>query len=122
MTNHRRLREPSVTSRKNMGDFEQLLLLAVLRLKDQAYGVTMRREIESRTGRSVTLGAIYPTMNRLEQKGYVGSNMSEPTGERGGRSRRYFHLLPAGLEALHRARDTFNSMWAGYEPDQEATR
>ena len=111
-----------MTSRKSMGEFEQLLLLAVLRLKDEAYGVTMRREIEARTGRAVTLGAIYPTMDRLESKGYVGSTMSEPTGERGGRSRRYFHLRPAGVEALHRARDAFNSMWAGHEPGQEATQ
>lgn len=111
-----------MTSRKSMGEFEQLLLLAVLRLKDEAYGVTMRREIEARTGRSVTLGAIYPTMDRLEQKGFVGSSMSEPIGERGGRSRRYFRLKPAGLEALHRARETFNSMWAGHEPGQEVTR
>ncbi len=103
-----------MTSRKGLGEFEYLLLLAVLRLEGDAYGVTMRREIEARTGRAVTLGAIYPTMDRLETKGYVGSNMSEPTGERGGRSRRYFHLEPAGVEAIHRARDAFNSMWAGY--------
>ncbi len=111
-----------MTSRKSMGEFEQLLLLSVLRLKDEAYGVTMRREIESRTGRAVTLGAIYPTMDRLEKKGFVSSTMSEPTGERGGRSRRYFRLEPAGLEALHKTRDALNSMWAGHEKGQEATR
>ena len=111
-----------MTSRKNIGEFEQLLLLSLLRLGDEAYGVTMRREIEARTGRPVTLGAIYPTMDRLEKKGLVSSAMSQPTGERGGRSRRYFQLEPAGLEALHTAREAFNSMWDGYEPRQEITR
>lgn len=107
-----------MTHRKNLGEFEYLLLLAVLRLPDDAYGVTMRREIEARTGRSVTLGAIYPTMDRLEKKGYVNSTMSEPTPERGGRSRRYFRLEPAGVEALHRAREAFSAMWAGHEPGE----
>ncbi len=104
-----------MSSRKGLGAFEQLLLLAVLRLGDAAYGVTMRREIEERTGRSVTLGAIYPTMDRLEKKGLVSSSMSEPTKERGGRSRRYFELEPAGLEALTAARQVFQAMWDGIE-------
>ena len=101
--------------RKGLGEFEHLLLLAVLRLGDGAYGVTMRREIEERTGRSVTLGAIYPTMDRLEKKGLVSSVMSEPTKERGGRSRRYFEIEPAGLEALTVAREVFQAMWDGVE-------
>jgi len=101
--------------RKGLGEFEQLLLLAVLRLGEAAYGVTMRREIEERTGRAVTLGAIYPTMDRLEAKGYVTSAMGDPIKQRGGRSRRYFHLEPAGIEALERARREFNSMWDGFE-------
>ena len=105
-----------MTGRKSLGEFEQLLLLAVLRLGDDAYGVTMRREIEERTGRSVTLGAIYPTMDRLEAKGFVRSTMSEPTSERGGRSRRYFRLEPAGRAMLEQARLAFNAMWAGHEP------
>ena len=108
-----------MSRRKGMGEFEQLLLLSVLRLKDEAYGVTMRREIEAQTGRAVTLGAIYPTMDRLEKKGYVGSSMSEPTGQRGGRSRRYFRLTSAGLDALYAAREAFNSMWDGYEREPE---
>ncbi len=101
--------------RKGLGEFEHLLLLAVLRLGDGAYGVTMRREIEDRTGRPVTLGAIYPTMDRLERKGFVSSSMSEPTKVRGGRSRRYFRMEPAGLDALTTTRQTFEAMWDGVE-------
>lgn len=101
--------------RKGLGEFEHLLLLAVLRLGEAAYGVTMRREIEDRTGRAVTLGAIYPTMDRLEKKGLVSSSMSEPTKERGGRSRRYFRLEPAGHEALNSTRQAFQAMWDGVE-------
>ena len=101
--------------RKGLGEFEHLLLLAVVRLGEGAYGVTMRREIEDRTGRPVTLGAIYPTMDRLEKKGLVSSRMSEPTNERGGRSRRYFRIEPAGLEALTVTRQVFEAMWDGVE-------
>lgn len=104
-----------MSPRKSLGEFEHLLLLAVLRLGDEAYGVTMRREIESRTGRSVSLGAVYPTMDRLEEKGFVSSKMSEPTHERGGRSRRYFRLEPEGLAALDEAREAFEAMWDGVE-------
>ena len=75
----------------------------------------MRREIEDRTGRRVTLGAIYPTMDRLEKKGMVSSSMSEPTKERGGRSRRYFKMEPAGLDALTTTREVFEAMWDGVE-------
>ncbi len=101
--------------RKGLGEFEHLLLLAVVRLGDRAYGVTMRREIEDRTGRPVTLGAIYPTMDRLEKKGLVSSSMSEPTNVRGGRSRRYFRIEPAGLGALTATRHAFEAMWDGVE-------
>lgn len=105
-----------------LGEFEHVLLLSVLRLGDDAYGVTMRREIEDRTGRVVTIGAIYPTMDRLERKGLVTSRRGEPTGQRGGRSRRYFELTPAGREALAHARATFRAMWEGFEPEGEAGR
>lgn len=101
--------------RKGLGEFEHLLLLAVMRLGDEAYGVTMRREIEARTGRTVSLGAIYPTMDRLEERGLVSSRMGPPTGERGGRSRRYFRLEPAGERALRAQRDMLASMWNGHE-------
>lgn len=108
--------------RKGLGEFEHLLLLAVMRLGDDAYGVTMRREIEERAGRSVSLGAIYPTMDRLEERGLVRSFMGEPTGERGGRRRRYFRLEPAGERALEAHRRMLASMWAGFEGFPETGR
>ena len=83
--------------RDYLGEFEQVVLLTLWRLGEGAYGVTIRREIEERTGRAVTLGGIYPTLDRLEQKGYVSSYTGEPTSERGGRAKRHFRLQPAGL-------------------------
>ena len=105
-----------MSARKTLGELEHLLLLAILRLSDDAYGVTMRREIEERTGRPVSLGSIYPTLDRLEEKAYVSSSMSEPTSERGGRSRRYFRLEREGEVALERAHARFTAMWEGFEP------
>ena len=105
-----------MATRRTLGELEHLLLLAILRLGEGAYGVTMRREIEERTGRPVSLGSIYPTLDRLEEKAYVSSFMSEPTKARGGRSRRYFRLEKAGREALERAHAVFVAMWEGLEP------
>lgn len=96
-----------------LGEFEQIVLLAVLRLDDSAYGVPIRQEIEERAGRKVTIGALYATLDRLEAKAYVTSWFSEPTPERGGRSKRYFRVLPAGVEALARSKDMLDSMWKG---------
>jgi len=98
---------------QHLGEFEQIVLLAILRLGDGAYGVPIRREIEKRAGRGVTVGALYSTLDRLEAKGYVASWFADPTAERGGRSRRYFRVAPAGLEALARAREMFERMWKG---------
>jgi len=97
----------------HLGEFEQLVLLAVLRLDEQAYGVPIRQEIEKRAGREVTVGALYATLDRLEAKGYVRSRFGEPTAERGGRSRRYFRVQPDGLEALAHAKRAFDRMWEG---------
>ena len=96
-----------------LGEFEQIVLLALLRLGENAYGVPIRREIEKRGGRSVTVGALYSTLDRLEAKGYVSSHFADPTPERGGRSRRYFRVEPAGTEALARAKDVLERMWKG---------
>jgi PadR family transcriptional regulator, regulatory protein PadR len=96
-----------------LGEFEQLVLLAVVRLADGAYGVPIRREIEKRTDRKVTVGALYSTLDRLEAKGYVSSWFADPTAERGGRSRRYFRIEPLGTEALALAKDMFDRMWKG---------
>lgn len=107
-----------MTLRRALGEFEQLLLLAVMRLGEDAYGLAMRREIEERTGRVISPGAIYPTMDRLERKGYVRSYMSEPTQERGGRARRHFQLQPAGYEALRRSHAALVAMWEGFAPEK----
>jgi PadR family transcriptional regulator, regulatory protein PadR len=97
----------------HLGEFEQIVLLAVLRLGDDAYGVPIRREIEKQAGRKTTVGALYSTLDRLEAKGLVGSWFADPTSERGGRSRRYFRVEPAGIEALTRARQMYDRMWKG---------
>lgn len=87
------------------------------RLGPASYGVTIRREIESRTGRKVSLGSIYPTADRLETKGYLTSFHGEPTNLRGGRSKRHFRLEPAGMAVLRRSWKTLARMWEGYEPE-----
>jgi DNA-binding PadR family transcriptional regulator len=98
---------------EGLGTLEQLVLLAVARLPDDAYGVTIRQEIEARTGRSLSLGAIYPTLDRLEEKGFVSSFMADPLAVRGGRSRRVYQLEPAGADALLEARRQLSRLWAG---------
>ena len=103
-------------TRESLGEFEQSVLLAVAHLGADAYGVSVRREIERRTGRSIAIGALYTAFDRLERKGYVSSTMSDPTPERGGRSRRYFRLRPAGATALRQSRATFERMWKGLSP------
>ena len=101
--------------REHIGELEHIVLLAVLRLGEDAYGVPIRREIERRTGRSLTVGALYRTLDRLEAKGYVTSWFGDPTPERGGRSRRYFKMRPLGIRALRASRDALTAMWDGVE-------
>lgn len=96
-----------------MGEFEQLVMLAVLRLGDEAYGMAVRSELEERTGRDVSYGAVYTTLSRLEKKGYVGHRMGEATPERGGRARKYFHVEPEGRTALRECREVLRVMWDG---------
>lgn len=94
-------------------DFEQQVLLAVWRLGEGAYGASVRDELESRTGRDVTQGAVYVTLVRLEKKGLLRSTMSDPTPVRGGKAKRCFEILPAGVEALREARATMDRLWEG---------
>ena len=101
-----------------LGEFEHVVLLTVMRLGDQAYGVTIRKEIADRTGRDVSLGAIYPTLNRLQEKGFVRSFSSEPSPVRGGRAKRLFCIEPAGRSALHRSRDMLIALWDGMAPNE----
>src|ERR1700757_3567459 len=88
--------------RDYLGEFEHIVILALLRLEDRAYGVTVRQEIELRTRREVSIGAVYATLERLESKGYVRSHRGEPTPERGGRSKRFFRVTADGVGAVSR--------------------
>jgi PadR family transcriptional regulator len=101
---------------KSLGEFEQLMLLALVRLGDEAYGVRMRQEIEERTGRAISAGAVYTALERLEARGFVASALGEPTPERGGRRKRYYQLLPAGAEALGRSYAALSKMAHGLGP------
>jgi len=98
-----------------LGEFEQIVLIAVLRLGEDAYGATIRREIESRTGRRLSISGVYTTLERMEDKGYVRSWIGDPTGERGGRRRKHFGLLPPGKRALRSAYTAYTDMAAGLE-------
>jgi DNA-binding PadR family transcriptional regulator len=102
-----------VAPRDWLGEFEEIVLLAVARLGEQAYGVSIRREIEERTGRDSAIGAIYATLERLEQKGCLASRQGEAVPVRGGRARRYYRLQPSGVRALEQTRRAFDRLWAG---------
>lgn len=96
-----------------LGEFEQIVLLAILRLGGDAYGVTIREEIRQRTGRSTAPGALYTTLDRLEHKGLVASRLGEPTPERGGRAKRYYTVSAAGADAVERAQRCYQSLLEG---------
>ena len=99
----------------SLGEFEQIVLLAVLQLGDEAYAVPVRDMIDRRTGRRVARGALYTALQRLETKGLLTSHLSDPLPERGGRSRRYFTVTPYGLAALREARAALLGLWRGLE-------
>jgi DNA-binding PadR family transcriptional regulator len=92
---------------------EHIVLLAVMRLESNAYGVTVRTEIESATGRDISIGAVYATLVRLESKGLIKSFIGEPTAERGGRAKRYFRMSAEGEGALRNTHDVIVKMSAG---------
>jgi len=96
-----------------LAEVEQLVLLAVLRLETQAYAVPIRELIGREAGVELTRGSIYITLERLEEKGFVESWFSEPTGEPGGKARRLFRILPSGLAALRAARRAVDRLAAG---------
>src|SRR6476646_1108951 len=103
-----------------LGEFEQIVLIAILRLQDRAYAVPLREEIQARTGRRVARGALYTALDRLEQKRCLRSRMSEPMAERGGRSRRYFTVTAAGMAAIRASRQTLLRLWSGIEGQLES--
>lgn len=102
-------------SGSGLGDLEQLVLLAVLRLAPDAYAVSVRDEIEARAGRDVTRGSVFVTLDRLERKGYLRSEKGEPTPERGGKAKRMFTVEMKGLEALRTSLGEIRAMTAGIE-------
>lgn len=99
----------------NLGEFEQLVLLAILRLEDQAYGVTIRAAISERAGRTIAPGALYTALDRLEDKGLVTSRLGEPTPERGGRAKRYFTVTASGIQAITRAQQAYQRLLEGLD-------
>jgi PadR family transcriptional regulator PadR len=101
------------------GEFELLVLLAVLRLGDGAYGVTVREELEEETTRTLTLGAVYKTLGRLEGKGFLETRVAPPTKERGGRRKKLYRLTPAGLETARRSLEDLRRMTHGLQPELE---
>lgn len=109
-------------TREALGEFEQLVLLAILHLGDDVYGVPIVDEIERRTGRKVAQAAVYITLRRLEQKGLLTSWMSEPTAERGGKARRCVKVSRAGTTLLRDSRLALDKMWRGLDPELRGNR
>jgi PadR family transcriptional regulator, regulatory protein PadR len=96
-----------------IGDFEQLILFALVRLGEDAYGLAIRRAIEERTGRTISPGALYTALDRMEQRGFVSSRLGEPTPERGGKRKRLYTLETTGERALARAYESLRLMASG---------
>lgn len=100
-----------MASREFLGGFELLVLLALIRLEDEAYGVPISQVIEEMSGRVVALGSVYITLGRLEAKGLVSSRLGEPTALRGGRAKTYFRITAKGLRDVRRAQQTLTRLW-----------
>lgn len=99
-----------------LGEFEQLVLIALIRLGDEAYGMAVRRELESRAGRDVSIGAVYATLDRLEGKGLVKSKRGDSSEDRGGRARKCFIITGAGARALEKSQQALRHMLEGLPP------
>ena len=96
-----------------LGTLEHIVLLSVMRLGSEAYGATIRDEIEQRAGRAMSFGAVYVTLQRMESKGLVTSRLGEPTAERGGRAKRFFQVTAEGRKAVRRLQDVVGAMTKG---------
>ncbi len=103
-----------------LGEFEQMVLLSIMRLDDGAYGLAVREELEKVGGRVPSSGALYTTLDRMERKGLVESRSGETTSARGGRPRRYVGLTPKGMAALQRSREALIRLWDGLETSLDA--
>lgn len=104
-----------MSGRDYLGEFEHVVLLALLRLDERAYGVTVRGEIQARIKREVSIGAVYATLDRLQTKGYVKSFHGDPTPERGGRSKRFFRVTAKGMAAVSRTHRALDMMTEGLD-------
>jgi PadR family transcriptional regulator PadR len=100
-------------SREVLGNFELMIMLALIRLAEDAYGVPISKTLEENMGREVPLGSVYAALERLEEKGFVSSRIGEPTPERGGRAKRYFRVTAKGLREVRVARGTLIKLWQG---------
>jgi len=104
---------------KSLGEIEQLVLLVVVRMGGEAYGMRISEELAERTGREVAIGSVYAALDRLEGRGYVASSIGDPTPQRGGRAKRYFTAQRSGIEALADSRALLVGLWHGIELDPE---
>ncbi|HEX4137023.1 MAG TPA: helix-turn-helix transcriptional regulator [Bryobacteraceae bacterium] len=102
-----------MSRRSYLGEMELMVLLAVMRLGDEAYGVPISKELLILAGREVALGSIYAALDRLGEKGFVSSSLGDPTPERGGRAKRYFNVTPTGVRALKMTRAALTNLWSG---------
>jgi PadR family transcriptional regulator, regulatory protein PadR len=102
-----------MTKRDQLGNFELMVILVLIRLGDNAYGVPIWEELEKRTGREVAIGSVYAALERLEDKGFVTSELGEATPERGGRAKRYFHVTARGLKEVRETQRALVKLWHG---------
>lgn len=110
-----------MTDRSFLGEFELMILLVVVHLGDEAYGVPISRELERHRGRDVSVGSVYAALERLESKGLVASTVGDPTPERGGKAKRYFRVTREGLRQAHATRRALTGLWQGL-PDPKGER
>ncbi len=106
-------------NQQTLGEMEHLVLLVILRLGDQAYGMRISEELTGRTGRDIAIGSVYAALDRLERRGYVASRIGDPTPQRGGRAKRYFTAERQGVEALAASQTLLMALWDGVELDPE---
>lgn len=98
---------------KFLGEFEQILLLSILKLGTNAYGTSIRQLLAEAISRDISIGALYTTLERLEKKGLVSSKMGESTAERGGRAKKYFEVTATGQSALKKSKEALQTLWSG---------
>ncbi len=110
---------PSAGAEPSLGEFEQLILLALLRLGDNAYGATIHQDVQKRTRRVISISAVYTTLDRLAEKGLVEFRVGDPTPERGGRRKKYCRMLAEGADALSASYRVFRNMTRGLERQLE---